>query len=91
MKIELNIDFMQLTGLINGLWIGTIVACVSWVALGIFVWTQHTSDVYDEDEDYHYKSDILSSLRSHQDERITILKIITVMSLSTVNDNITCC
>jgi hypothetical protein len=58
MKIELHIDFMQLTGLINGLWIGTIVACVSWVALGIFVWTQHTSDVYDEDEDYHYKSDI---------------------------------
>jgi hypothetical protein len=35
-----------------------IICCVFWVALGIFAWTQHTHDVYDDDDDYHYKSDV---------------------------------
>ncbi|KAG2181810.1 hypothetical protein INT44_008626 [Umbelopsis vinacea] len=45
--------------LINGLWLGMIVSCVAWVALGIFAWTQHKSEVFDnDDDDYHYKSDV---------------------------------
>ncbi|GAB5586800.1 hypothetical protein Unana1_01700 [Umbelopsis nana] len=44
--------------LINGLWIATILSCVAWVGLGIFAWTQHTSDVFDKGDGYHYKSDV---------------------------------
>ncbi|KAH8548803.1 hypothetical protein BGW37DRAFT_165462 [Umbelopsis sp. PMI_123] len=44
--------------LINGLWLGMIISCVAWVGLGIFAWTQHKSEVFEDDDDYHYKSDV---------------------------------
>ncbi|KAJ2961609.1 hypothetical protein NQZ79_g3126 [Umbelopsis isabellina] len=56
--VKMGSNLFMRCWLINGLWLGMIICCVFWVALGIFAWTQHTYDVYDDNDDYHYKSDV---------------------------------